>query len=48
MFTNSFHRIINPDEQLNDKIRGGRGSLSFRLSLTRVVREVRDFFKSSN
>jgi len=40
--------IVNPDEQLNNKILGGHGSLSFQLSLTRIVSVVRDSFKSKN
>jgi hypothetical protein len=48
IFANPFHGIINPNEQLNDKILGGHGSLSFRLSLTRIVSDAHDFFKSSN
>jgi hypothetical protein len=27
---------------------GGHGSLSFRLSLTQIVNDLRDFFKSKN
>jgi hypothetical protein len=34
---------VNPDEQLNNKILGGHGSLSFQLSLNRIVSDVRDF-----
>jgi hypothetical protein len=48
MFSHPFHSIIDPNEQRNDKILGGHGSLSFRLSLTRIVSDVRDFFNTSN
>jgi len=40
--------IANLDEQLNNKILGGHGSLPFQLSPTRIVSVVRDTFKSKN
>lgn len=48
MFVNSFHDIINPNEQRNDKILCGYGSFSFRLSIIRIVSDVRDFFNILN
>jgi hypothetical protein len=45
MLENTFHGILNPNKQRNDKIPGGHGWLSFRLSLNRIVSDVRDLFK---